>query len=112
MMIIVDVLCRIYFLYIIGGICWFVNLYKLLMCVYSTSITNNCLALGYKMKSLETRLHHAEEAVIHLAQAIGLPEEEIVKILSDGIGMYFGGAEPENIHITIIDELRATFDAY
>ena len=55
----------------------------------------------------DKELNDAEEAVTKLTEATSLTEEEI----ADGFAMKYRGKLPDNIY-DLIDELRATFDAY
>ena len=57
------------------------------------------------------QLNDVEESVAILSQATGLLEKEIVDVIVDGLAMKYKGKIPANF-LDLIDELRATFDAY
>lgn len=55
---------------------------------------------------------NAEESVILFADATGLSEKEVVDIFVSGLTLHYRTSKfPDDIS-EIIDELRATFDAY
>lgn len=57
------------------------------------------------------QINDAEEAVIKLTEATNLSNREIIDVIADGFVMKYKGKLPHNIY-DLIDELRATFDAY
>ncbi len=63
------------------------------------------------MSFTDKQLNDAEEAVTKLASAINLTDKEIVEVIIDGLVVKYMGPIPDNIN-PLIDELRATFDAY
>jgi hypothetical protein len=56
-------------------------------------------------------LNDAEEAVTKFAESTGLSEKEVVEVFVDGLAMFYKGKLPNRLY-DLIDELRATFDAY
>lgn len=56
-------------------------------------------------------LNNAEEAIISLAESSGESESEIVGFIVDGFNLKYNFNLPENVS-ELIDELRATFNAY
>jgi flavodoxin len=59
----------------------------------------------------DKQLNDAEEAVTKLTEATNLTDKEIVDVIADGFAIKYKGKLPDNIY-DLIDELRATFDAY
>lgn len=57
------------------------------------------------------QLNDAEEAIIKLTEATNLSDKEIIDVIEDGFIMKYEGNLPDDIY-DLIDELRATFDAY
>lgn len=59
----------------------------------------------------DKELNDAEESVVKMAEATGLADKEIVEVISDGFSMKYAYNLPERVK-SLVDELRATFDAY
>jgi len=59
----------------------------------------------------DEKLNAAEEAVVKLSEATDLTDKEIVDVIADGLAMKYKGKLPDNLY-ELVDELRATFDAY
>jgi len=59
----------------------------------------------------DKQLNDAEEAVVKFSEASGLSHKEVVNIIADGLDVKYNGKLPDVIY-DLIDELRATFDAY
>jgi hypothetical protein len=59
----------------------------------------------------DKELNDAEEAVTKFVEATGLSEKEVVEVFADGLAMFYKGELPDRLY-DLIDELRATFDAY
>ena len=59
-------------------------------------------------------LSYAEIAIEHLSKALNITEKEIVSILENGFvsTMIKGKLEQQEKFIYLIDEMKATFDAY
>jgi len=56
-------------------------------------------------------MSYAEEAVEKLSEATRLTEQEIVQVMANGFDTMFSGVVPDAL-LELIDELRATFNAY
>lgn len=63
------------------------------------------------MNWTDKQLNDAEEAVTSFTKATGFSEKEVVNVIAGGLEMKYNGRLPDNIY-DLIDELRATFDAY
>ena len=56
-------------------------------------------------------LNDAEEGINSLVEATGLSDKEIIEILASGFAFEYKGRIPDKFR-ELLDELRATFDAY
>ena len=63
------------------------------------------------MNWTDKQLNDAEEAIVKLSESTGLSLEEVVEIIADGFAMKYKGKLPDDKR-ELIEELRATFDAY
>lgn len=63
------------------------------------------------MTCTDKELNDAEESVTKFVEATRLSEKEVVEVFADGLAMFYKGNLPNRLR-DLIDELRATFDAY
>jgi len=59
----------------------------------------------------DKQLNDAEEAVVKFSEATEFSHKEVVNIFADGLELKYSGKLPDGIY-DLVDELRATFDAY